>query len=98
VENNLIYPNPYFSGSGNLLMNITISRPAASLTARIYTVAMRRVLEIPVGSADIRDITITLQKMSLSRLSAGAYYVVVEGESTSNERAVSKPQTLVVLR
>jgi hypothetical protein len=99
IENTLIYPNPYnYFAANDLYMNVTISKPASELKARIYTAAFRRVLEIPAGSGSTRDITIIIPRLKLNRLAAGTYYMVVTGVSIDREHAVSKPETLVVLR
>jgi hypothetical protein len=85
-------------GSGDLSLDITVSKPAGELTAKIYTTGFRRILEIPAGSADTRDVTITIQARKLSRLSAGTYYLIVSGVSTDRERAFSKPVVLIILK
>jgi len=77
---------------------LTISKPAGELYARIYTTGFRRVLEIPAGSSNNRDVTITIQGLKLSRLAAGTYYMIVSGVSTDKERALSKPTILIILK
>jgi hypothetical protein len=95
----MIFPNPYnYFAANDLYVNVTISRPASELKARIYTAAFRRVLEIPAGSGSTRNLTIIVSQLKISRLAAGTYYLVVSGESTTGDHAASKPQPLVVLR
>jgi hypothetical protein len=82
----------------DLSLKLTLSKPADSLKVRIYTVGFRRILEIPAGAANTRDVTVTVPRLKLSRLAAGTYYVIVTGVSTSGDKAVSKPLVLVVLK
>jgi hypothetical protein len=91
------YPNPY-AGTGNLNIRITISKPASDLKVRIYSAAFRRILEIPAGSGNSRDVIITVPQLSLSRLAAGIYYIVVIGRTAGNEQAISHPMILVIMK
>jgi hypothetical protein len=66
---------------------------------RVYTVMFRRVLEVPAGASNARDVTAEISRLKLSRLAAGTYYVVVTGKSRDDyEHAVSKPAVLLILR
>jgi hypothetical protein len=77
---------------------VTISRPAKELKLRIYTTAFRRVLETAPIAANTREAIITVPQLKISRFAAGAYYIVVNGVSVDDEKAVSKPKALIILK
>jgi hypothetical protein len=98
IDNTLVYPDPYRPGAGDLKLKITISKPASDLKARIYTAAFRRILEIPAGDAETRDVIITIPQWKFGRLAAGTYYIVISGRAGGNESAASKPAALIIIK
>jgi hypothetical protein len=81
-----------------LSLNITISKPVSGMTITIYTAAFRRVMEMPVGASADRDAIITVPAWRFGRLAAGTYYIVVTGISAGNEKAISRPVILLILK
>ena len=94
----LIYPNPYIYLAGDLNMKIDITRPAEDIKARIYSVSFRRLLEHDFNATDNKETVAVIPKAELSRLASGTYYVVITGRSTTGDKAVSKPQVLIILK
>jgi hypothetical protein len=98
ITETVIYPNPYIAAEEDLKIIVALSRPAAELKVRVYTVSYRRVLEIDAGSASTREAMLTISQWKLGRLAAGTYYVVVTGKSDLGGRAASKPVVLTILK
>ena len=93
-----IYPNPVSPYYDDLKMRISITQAASEIKIRIYTVAMRRIIEIAEGSENAKEFTITIPKERINLLSAGVYHVVVLGKSVNGEKAASKPAQFIILR
>ncbi len=94
----LPYPNPVYADYTDMKIKISITQPARELKLRIYTVSFRRIMEVELGAASSKEITVVVPLSKLKRLSPGTYYMVVIGSSDSGANAVSKPQTLVILK
>jgi hypothetical protein len=97
LDNVTIYPNPYIAAAGNFKVRFDVTGQANKITIRIYTTASRKVIETTEQGSYARDTVITLPQRAFGRLANGVYYVVITAQNGS-ERAVSKPEELLVLR
>ncbi len=99
ITDTVIFPNPY-NPEKNYYFNIKIdlAKPASQLKIRIYTAAFRRVMEECEDGLFSGLYTSTLPWWKFSNLSPGMYYLVILGESTSGEKAISNPVELIILK
>jgi hypothetical protein len=79
-------------------IKISITQPAHELKLRIYTVSFRRIMEVELGAAASKEITVVVPSSKLKRLSPGTYYIVAAGGSEDGANAVSKPQPIIILK
>lgn len=98
IRDVVLYPNQYNSQTGDLRISFDATRPAAKITIRIYTVSYRRILEKTIGGPFVRWSTLSIPAESISKFTNGVYYVLLSGESTEGEKAVSKPADLIILK
>lgn len=79
-------------------MKITLTQAASEMKVRIYSVSYRRVLETECGAVNTKEVTVIITRDKIARLAAGTYFMVVSGKSNGGEKAVSKPQELIILK
>lgn len=79
------------------MIGFDITRPANNITVRIYTTAYRKVLEKQVPGNYFRQGTVTLDSWVLGSMANGIYYAVLYAENGA-EKAISKPEELIILR
>ena len=92
----VVFPNPV-KQPADLKIKFDVTRQVTKIKVRIYTTAYRRVVEETYEGAFLRDTVITVPQRKLGRLAAGIYYVTIHAENGS-ERAVSKPEELIILK
>lgn len=94
----LVYPNPYIYPAGDLNIKIDITQPAGNIKVRIYSVSFRKILEHDFNAVYNKEAVLVIPAAELNRLASGTYYVVITGRSTTGDKAVSKPQVLIILK
>ena len=98
IKNPVIYPNPYSLHGGGLLIGMDLTRPADRINIRIYTVSYRQIADITESGHFLGRVKLPVPDRYLDRLANGIYYMRAAGEGYGNEKAVSKPVQLIILR
>jgi hypothetical protein len=99
ITDAVIFPNPCNPEKVPFNIRLKLTKTAGKLAVRIYTEAFRRVMDLDAGAAAAGDAIITINPgLKTGRLASGVYFVVVAGETGAGEKAISKPEELVVLR
>src|ERR1035437_6975308 len=98
INNPVIYPNPYSLHGGGLIIGMDLTRPADRINIRIYTVSYRQIADITESGYFLGRVKLPVPDRYLDRLANGIYYMKAAGEGYGNEKAVSKPVQLIILR
>jgi hypothetical protein len=100
IGNVIIYPNPCNPVKENLYVSFDVSQRVKLVKLTIYTVGYRKIKQITDVSKnyDPGEIRLTVENKYLMPFANGVYYVIIGVVNLQNEKVLSKPQKLIILK
>jgi non-lysosomal glucosylceramidase len=97
IEN--IYPCPYSPNSGALNIGFKLTKAVRFYKVKIYSVSFRLIKELYFsGTGSGGEYTAPIPADVIRTMANGAYYAVVEAETSDSRDALSKPGILVIIK
>jgi hypothetical protein len=102
ISNELVYPDPIQSGKGTLHVRLDISQPPQSVRVKIYTFALRLIMDKTWQAGSITYLNgrsvVDLSMSELGNIANGMYYYIVTAENGEGKKATSEIRSFVALK